>query len=109
MEFHRDLVPRQAPPANSEDILFDVGHTPRVLLVFIPQDNVRNDNGTCDRTSMRPDTRHSNSGMAVDLRLHFLRIDLQSSNVDHTAPSSEEVVTVTTAFHNVTGIDKTIG
>ena len=46
--------------------------------------------------------------MSVDRRLHFLRVDLQSSYVDDAAPSTEEVVPVAAAFHHVTGVDEAV-
>src|SRR6266850_6753529 len=70
------------------------------------QDDVGGDERTGNGTSPGPHHRHADRRVPVDRRLDFLRVDLQSSDVDDAAPSTEEVVPVAAAFHHVAGVDE---
>ena len=46
--------------------------------------------------------------MAVDDGLNFLGVDLQPTDIDDSAPSTKEVITVTAPLHNVASVDKAL-
>src|SRR5207247_10083877 len=72
------------------------------------QDDIGDDQRTGDRASPRPNDRHSHGRVAVDDGLNFLGVDLQPTDIDDSAPSTKEVITVTAPLHNVASVDKAL-
>src|SRR5438093_3071273 len=109
----RNLVGGQAGVTDLKDLALEVHHlaTGAARIGLSLQDDVGGDERTGDWTSPRPHHRHADRRVPVDRRLDFLRVDLQSSDVDEAAPATEEVVPAAAAFHHLAGADKafTIG
>src|SRR5439155_27268046 len=72
------------------------------------QYDVRDDERAGNRTPPGSNHRHADRGVSIDRRLHFLRIDLQPSDVDDAAPSTEEVIAVAPPFHHIARVDEAV-
>src|SRR5262245_4663989 len=88
----RDLVRREALVTDLKNLALEVHTVAGGGL--LREDDIGGDEGTCDRASARPHHRHADGRMTVDRRLDFLRVDLQSADVDDAAAPAEEVVAV---------------
>src|SRR5580704_16226544 len=94
----RDLVRGQGVVTELKDLALEVDNLAAsggIGLAF--QDDVGGDQRSDDGTPGGPHHRHSYRRVAVDRRFDFLRVDLQHSNVDDAAPSTQEVVPVAAA------------
>ncbi len=98
----------QAVVTDLEDLALEVHPlaTGVARIGLFVQHHVGGDERTGDGTSPGSHHGHADGRVSVDRGLDFLRVDLQSSDVDEAAPAAEEVVPVAAALHHVAGVDE---
>jgi len=71
--------------------------------------NVSSNQSASYGTLFRADECHSNSGMLMDHRFNFFRMNLIPSNVDGSIPPSNKEITIITQLHHVARINIAVG
>src|SRR5271166_3433918 len=104
----RHLVLGEVSSARFHDLVLDRGYSLGVLINLPSEHHVGDDNGAGDGIFSSADQRHPNLGVAVDHGFDFLRMDLQSSDIDDSASPSDEIVPISTQLDDVAGIDEAL-
>ena len=104
---HRgDLVGRQRRPAIGQDLSADLV-APAGVTAF-SQNDVGDHDGAGDRAAPGFGARHADLSMPVDDGFYFFRMNLEAADINDAAAPSHEVVSTTTQFDHVAGIDEPI-
>src|ERR1043166_8543324 len=104
------FVPRELPDAQFDDFppqALGVGSV--VAVEMLAQYHVGNHDRPGDRVAARVHQRKPYRRMAVDHRLYFLRMDLETAYVDDAPAPADEIITLATQLHHVVGVDEAVG
>src|SRR6185437_7848646 len=103
----RHLVRRQVTATGRDDFVFQRFGSVGALWLR-PWKHVGRQEEACDRILPRPDQRHLDLGMAVDDGFDFFGMDLQTADIDDTAPAPNEIVAIASLLDDIAGIDEPV-
>src|SRR5271155_5349211 len=109
---HRNLVRGQTTPAEAEYSGFErrgfFDHVSGIAFEARGYD-IGNDDRPSDRIFPRFDDRHLHARMAVDYGFDLLGMDLATADIDDSAFSADEIVSIAVTLDHVAGVDEAIG
>src|SRR6185312_9874291 len=99
-----DLVGRQRRPAIGQDLIADL--TAPTGVAAFNQNDIGDHDAAGDRAASRFGARHAYFRMPIDDGFYFFRMNLEAADIDDAAAPSDEMVSVSTQFDHVAGIDE---
>src|SRR3989475_8885007 len=104
----RNLVPRKRFAAELQDLALDFCNPSVRWVGLCFQNDVGDDERTCDGVLSGPHKRHAYARVAIDHCFDLLRMDLEAANVDDPTPSADKMIAVTTQLDHVAGVDEAV-
>src|SRR5437867_565565 len=103
-----DFVGGERPAAGREDLRTRALDRRGVGHVAAGQNNLGRHDRPGNRILARFDERHPHAGMPIDDGFDFLRMDLQTTDVDDPTASSDEEVSIFASLDDIAGVDETV-
>src|SRR5665647_3620989 len=100
----RHLVRRQPVPAISQNFIAD--EIAAAWVAAVDQNDIVDHDRAGDRALARSGAGHPHLRMAVDNGFDFLRMNLETADIDDAAAAADEVIPVAAQLDHIPGVDE---